>query len=79
MRTTIDINDALLRELRETAQEMKKPFRYVLEATLQRGLSLYRSKPKATRIKIKPRPVGIKPAVRSMSMNQLYDQIESES
>jgi hypothetical protein len=77
MRTTIDINDALLTELRQRASKTGKPFKKVVEETLQLGLA---GKSKAVR---KPRlatyPVGIKPAYRGVSLNQLYDQLEAEN
>ena len=77
MRTTIDINDALLAELRQRAAESGRPFRKVLEETLQIGLA---GNSKATRKpKLVTYPVGIKPAYRGVSMNQLYDQFEAES
>lgn len=77
MRTTIDINDALLKELRQRAADTGQPFRKVIEETLQIGLA---GKAKAAK---KPRlatyPVGIKPAYRGVSLNQLYDQLEAEN
>lgn len=77
MRTTININDALLTELRQQAAKTGQPFRKVVEETLQLGLS---GKVKATRKPSLPTyPVGIKPAYRGVSLNQLYDQLEAES
>ena len=76
MRTTLNINDALLRELRELARQRKRSMREVIEETLRIGLSATESPNKAVRIK--PFDVGIKPAYRGMSMNQLYDQLEGE-
>lgn len=76
MRTTVDISDALLRELRLRAQRQGRSFRLTLEETLQRGLA---APPLPTpKLQIKSYPVGIKPAYRGLSMNQLYDQIEAE-
>jgi len=77
MRTTIDINDALLAELRRLAAKQGRPFRAVLEETLQRGLAT----PLAARraVKIKPLPLGLRQAVAGMSLNQVYDQLESEA
>lgn len=76
MRTTININDALLQELKERAHREKRPMTKVLEDALRRGLSGGKDKRPSTRIQT--HPVGIKPAYRGMSMNQLYDQLESE-
>ena len=78
MRTTIDINDALLRELRERAHTSRRPFRSVVEEALQRGLSTAPRGERRTRARIQSRPIGIKAGLQAMSMNQLYDQIEAE-
>lgn len=76
MRTTFDISGATLEALKERAAETKRPLRQVVEATLQLGLA---AQPKSPRqVKVPTYPVGIKPAYRGMSMNQLYDQIESD-
>jgi len=75
MRTTIDINDAILRELREVSARERRPFRVVVQETLQRGLADRGVAAKTVRIE--PRAVGVKSAFRSLSMNQLYDELES--
>ncbi len=59
---------------------MRRPFRAVLEEALQRGLgALSQGASLKPRVTIDPHPVGLKPALRAMSMNQLYDQIEAET
>jgi hypothetical protein len=78
MRTTIDISDAVLREMRMIADRSKRPFRTIVEETLQRGLA-HPTKPTIERkVRIEPHPIGIKAGMRGMSMNQMYDQIEAE-
>lgn len=77
MRTTLNISDALLDELKERARRNKRPMTKVVEETLRKGLSVDTSPPSKKR-KIRTHAVGIKPAYRGMSMNQLYDQLESE-
>jgi hypothetical protein len=76
MRTTIDISDAVLAELREKASKNRRPFRQVVEETLQLGLAAEPDTAKP--VILKTYPVGIKAAYRGVSMNQLYDQLESE-
>jgi len=75
MRTTIDIHDAILRELREVSARDRRPFRVVVQETLQRGLAGKGAAAKT--IRIEPRAVGVKTAFRGLSMNQLYDELES--
>lgn len=76
MRTTFDINDALLEELREQSRLRKQSMRRVLEDTLRRGLAAPVTPDHPVRLTTFP--IGIKPAYQGMSMNQLYDQVESE-
>lgn len=75
MRTTLNISDALLAELRERSQHTGRTLRQVTEDALRRGLS---SQSAPVKMRITPFKVGIKPAYRGMSMNQLYDQLEAE-
>lgn len=77
MRTTLNISDALLEELRDHAKRTGRPMRQVVEDVLRRGLSSNKET-SHQRIKIKPFQLGLKPAYRGMSMNQLYDQLEAE-
>lgn len=77
MRTTINISDGILSELRERARQRRRPFREILEETIQRGLSA--SPPSSVKqVSIQTHRLGIKPAYQGLSMNQLYDQIEAE-
>jgi hypothetical protein len=77
MRTTLNINDALLDELKERARQDKRPMTKIVEETLRKGLSAT-SPTSAPKKSIRTYAVGIKPAYQGMSMNQLYDQLESE-
>ena len=77
MRTTLNISDALLEELKDRARRSGRPMRQVLEQALRRGLSADEaSSPKP--VAIKPFRLGLKPAHRGMSLNQIYDQLEAE-
>lgn len=78
MRTTLNISDGLLDELKERARRDKRPMTKIIEETLRKGLSMSES-PKPVQRRIQTHAVGIKPAYRGMSMNQLYDQLESEN
>ncbi|MEO0509286.1 MAG: hypothetical protein AAF065_05460 [Verrucomicrobiota bacterium] len=48
----------------------------VVNEILERGLSTP-SKPKK-RVRLKTHAVGIRPAYRGISLNQVYDQLETE-
>jgi len=76
VRTTVNISDATLAEIRAIAAESGRPFRKVLEETLQRGLAA--TKQRRRRVEISPARIGIKPGFRGMSMNQLFDQLEAD-
>jgi len=77
MRTTLDINDALLGLLKEQAKSEGRPVTKIVNEILERGLA---ADPKTKKkVRIKTHAVGIRPAYRSMSMNQMYDQLESEA
>lgn len=77
VRTTININDALLEDLKKRAREEGRPMTRVVEDALQRGLSAGRIG-KGKKRTVQAFPVGIKSAYRGMSMNQLYDQLEAD-
>ena len=76
MRTTLNISDALLEALRERSRQEKRPMTAVVDDVIRRGLAV-RPAP-AEPVRIPTFNVGIKPAYRGMSLNQLYDQLEAE-
>jgi plasmid stability protein len=77
MRTTMNISDALLAELRSRANESGRPMNATIEEVLQRGLAA--ESPQRKQTKVRTFRVGVKPAYLGMSMNQIYDQLEAES
>lgn len=79
MRTTLGINDALLRELRRQAAAAGRPFREVVEETLARGLAAGAKPKRSHTFRVRPHALGLKPGFRGVSLNQLYDQIETEA
>ena len=76
VRTTFNINDALLDELRNLSRRRKQSMNAIVEETLRRGLASG-TVPRRP-IRLTTHEVGIKLAYRGMSLNQLYDQLESE-
>lgn len=78
MRTTLSINDALLKEVRRRAGAGGRPFQKMLEEVITIGLASSRKRKRQRRVRIQPRPLGLKAVYRKMSLNQLYDQLEAE-
>lgn len=78
MRTTFDINDAILQKLRAQATSTQTPLRRVLHEVLQIGLRQLQSPPQLRKFRVEAHDLKMKPAFRSQSMNQLYDQLEAE-
>ncbi len=78
MRTTVNISDALLAELKARASDTGRTFREVLEETLRLGLAGGTGGTGKSRFRVKPHPLGLKPGFHGVSLNQLYDQLEAE-
>ncbi|MCH7224954.1 hypothetical protein [Haloferula sp. A504] len=76
MRITIEIDDALLRALREEAGRKGKLIKRLVEETLQKGLSVSMWGEREL-IDIEPSPVGVRVPYRAMSMNRLHDDLEA--
>jgi len=77
MRTTLNISDALLEELRDRSRRTGRPMRQTVEDVLRRGLSADEQLGSKS-VRIEPFRLGLKPAYHGMSMNQLYNQLEAE-
>lgn len=77
MRTTVDISDAILKEVRGIAARDRRAFRAVLEETLLRGLAA-QAGGEQRRVRITPFPLGLRPAVATQSLNQVFDQLEAD-
>ena len=68
----------LLKEVRRRAGATGQPFRKVLEEMISLGLASSKKLKRKSRIRIQPRPLGLKAVYQKMSLNQLYDQLEAE-
>ena len=79
MRTTVNINDAVLRELREVAEHTGQSFRATIEHSLEIGLASIKKPSAKHRFRVRPHRLGLKPGFQGMSLNQLYDQLEAET
>ena len=79
MRTTIDIDDALLAELKRLAHEQRRSFREVVEEILQQELAQARRPAAQTPFKVQPHALGLKARVRGVRLDQLFDQLQAEA
>lgn len=74
MRTTININDAILADLRNRAAHTGASFRETVEHSLELGLATLDKSAKQRRFTVRPHALGMKSGFRGVSLNQLYDQ-----
>jgi hypothetical protein len=79
MRTTVNISDVTLRELREVSKVSGLSFRATLEQSLELGLANMKDPVKPTRFRVRSHRLGLKPGFQGVSLNQLYDQLEAEA
>ncbi len=78
MRTTVNINDALLNEIRARAELTGRTFRQTLEETIKVGLAKQGEAKRQRRFRVQPHDLQLKAGFRNQSLNQLYDQLEAE-
>ena len=78
MRTTLVIEDQLLAELRQTAEESGKPLRQVVNEALQAGLQTFKN-PEPARYRLKPASLGpARPEFDLSKAVDLADRLEDE-
>jgi len=58
MRTTLTIEDRIARDLKEVAHRSGKPFKVVVNETLQAGLTAVRERRKPRRYRLRPASLG---------------------
>ena len=78
MRTTIDIKDAILRELKEHARKHGLSLRAAVEDILSVGLARQSKANARENFCVMPHRLGVKPGFQGVSLNQVYDQLEVE-
>ena len=77
MKTTININDAILKELKDSASANGRTFRQTLEETLAIGLANQSKKQEVRKFRVRAHSLKLKPGFRYQSLNQVYDQLEA--
>ena len=78
MRTTLTIDDAIAKALKDLAHRSNKPFKQVVNETLRAGLSAAPAR-KSRRYKVKPAALGgVLPGVNLDKALALADAIEDQ-
>ena len=78
MRTTVNISDVLLSEIRSRAESTGRTFRQTLEETIKAGLVQQDGSNPPIRFRVRSHDLQLKAGFRHQSLNQLYDQLEAE-
>lgn len=71
MRTTITLDDGLARRLKDEMRARGTSFRRTLEDTLRRGLDSKASKPSPGPLRVRPKPMGLRPGVDPSRLHDL--------
>ena len=78
MRTTLTIDDAIAKALKDLAHRSDKPFKEVVNETLRAGLNARRA-PKAKRYRVKPASLGgAAPGINLDKALALADALEDQ-
>ncbi len=79
MRTTLTIEDRIARHLKQIAHQSGKPFKVVVNETLQAGLAASQERPKPKRYRIRPISLGgVRPGIDLDRALALADVLEDE-
>ncbi|HVR37955.1 MAG TPA: DUF2191 domain-containing protein [Thermoanaerobaculia bacterium] len=79
MRTTLTIEDRIARDLKQIAHRSGKPFKVVVNETLQAGLAAKQEPAKAKRYRLRPVSLGnVRPGVDLDKALALADVLEEE-
>lgn len=79
MRTTLTIEDRIARDLKEIAHRSGKPFKTVVNETLQAGLAADRGQPRAKRYRLRPASLGgVRRGIDLDKALALADSLEDE-
>ena len=77
MRTTLTIEDRIARDLKQIAHRSGKPFKVVVNETLQAGLAASQERPKPKRYRLRPASLGsVRPGIDLDKALTLADSLE---
>jgi hypothetical protein len=77
MRTTLTVDDDVMKELQEAARTSGKPFKEVVNETLRLGLSTGLSPARRVpRFRVHPKSCGFRAGIDLTKLNRLVDELE---
>jgi len=77
MRTTLTLDDGIVRALRDESRRSGRSFKEVVNDTLRRGLGTGSAPgPRPGRFRVKPKACGFQPGIDLRKLNQLVDEME---
>lgn len=77
MRTTLTVDDEVMKQLRELARTTDRPLREVVNEVLRQGLSVGAAPARrGGRFRVRPRACGFRGGVDLRRLNQLVDELE---
>jgi hypothetical protein len=77
MRTTLTLDDDLVKELQESARNSGKSFKEVVNETLRHGLVTGTSPARRVpRFRVTPKACGFRAGIDLTKLNQLVDELE---
>lgn len=80
MRTTLNLDDDLAAALKKLAHDRGKTFKSVVNQTLRNGLTTGATPlPETPRYLVESAPRGFLPGIDPLKLNQLVDDLETES
>lgn len=77
MRTTLTVDDALYKKLKDRAYREHKPFKQVVEETLRRGLIVSQHPEESRPFEVEAHHCGRRTGIDYGKLNQLNDELEA--
>lgn len=79
MRTTLNLDDDIVQELKAMARRTGKPLGAIVNETLRRGLTAGSSPSRALpRFRVRPKACGFRAGIDLAKLNHLLDDLEIE-
>lgn len=78
MRTTLTLDQDLVKKLKDLAHRRGQSFKQTLNEAVRRGLMTQAERPHVARYTVEPHHGGFRPGIDRGKLNQLVDQLEVE-